>query len=90
MSARPDTWMKVAERVDAWRVFPRVFVFGYGALCWDIWTWVRTLPDLSPAQSAFVTTVLGLCIPLLGWYFNTGRDWTGRGTINTVGEQGDV
>lgn len=75
MSAINDRWLRWAERVDAWRVFPRLFVVGYGVLAFEVFYWVSHLPDMSPSQSAFATTVLGLCIPLLGWYMNTGRKW---------------
>lgn len=75
MSPDNDIWLKWAERVDAWRLFPRLFVGGYGYLAWDVWRWVQTLKDLSPAQTAFTTAIIGLCIPLLGWYMNTGRKW---------------
>ena len=71
-----DRWLRLAERIDALRVFPRLFVFGYGAIAYEVWHWVRDLPDLTTSQAAFTTTVLGLCIPLLGWYFNTGRKWS--------------
>lgn len=75
MSSDNDRWLRWAERVDAWRVFPRLFVAGYGVIAFQVWDWVRGLPDLSATQATFTTTVLGLCIPLLGWYFNTGRKW---------------
>jgi len=71
-----DKWLKLAERIDAFRVFPRIFVMGYGYMAMDIWFWVKTVPTLTATQSAFTTSIVGLCIPLLGWYFSTGRKWS--------------
>lgn len=75
MTPENDRWLHWAERVDAMRVFPRLFVAGYGVLAWDVWRWVQSLHDMTVAQTAFTTSIIGLCIPLLGWYMNTGRKW---------------
>ena len=67
--------LHVAELFDAFRLFPRLFCTGYGYLCWEMWKWFATRPDVSAAQGAIVASVIGLCIPLLGLYFNSGRKW---------------
>ena len=68
-------FLDAAEVTDAWRVFPRLFLIGYGILCWEVAKWVMRLPDISGSQSAFATGIIGLAVPLTGWYFSTGRRW---------------
>lgn len=70
-----DQWLTWSNRIDAMRIFPRIFVIGYGVMAWDVHDWAQSLNDLSTAQSAYVTSIIGLCIPLLGWYMTTGRKW---------------
>lgn len=68
-------WIGCAEIVDAWRLFPRLFVGGYGWLAWDMHEWITRLPDISTQQAAYSTAIIGLCVPLVGWYMQTGRKW---------------
>ena len=69
-------WLAALEIIDGARIFPRIFVLGYGLLVWDIWEWWQWLENPSTAQAAFTTSIIGLCIPLLGWYMSTGRNWS--------------
>lgn len=68
-------FLDIAEIVDAWRIFPRLYLFGYGALCWHLADWVMKKPDISATQATFATAIIGLAVPLTGWYMQTGRRW---------------
>ena len=68
--------LDLAEVVDAHRIFPKVFVFGYGALCWKMALWYMALDKPSTEQTAFVTIVVSVFAPLFNWYAQGGRTWT--------------
>jgi hypothetical protein len=65
----------VAEIIDAHRIFPKVFVFGYGILCWHIALWYMGLEVPGNEQTAFVTIVVSVFAPLFNWYSQGGRRW---------------
>ena len=65
----------LAELVDAYRVFPRIFLLGYGALCWKVGLWFMVLDKPSAEQSAFVTIIVSVFAPLANWYMQSGRRW---------------
>lgn len=78
----PQAWtslkiraLDVAEVVDAHRVFPKLFVFGYGLLCWKVALWFMVLDKPNTEQSAFVTIVVSVFAPLFNWYAQGGRTW---------------
>ncbi len=75
MKITKQQMLDAAEILDAYRVFPRVFLFAYGALCWHMVEWAMTLKDLSTQQAGFVSAIVGLAVPLTGWYMSTGRKW---------------
>lgn len=70
-----DRWMTWAERVDAFRVVPRLLVTLYGAYCLHVGAWFMVLPDPSGSQAAFVSTVWGAAAAWFGLYVKTGRSW---------------
>lgn len=65
--------LDLAEIADAWRIFPRAVLFAYGYLCWDLNQWFQALKTPSTEQMAYVTAIVGLAVPLTGWYMSTGR-----------------
>jgi hypothetical protein len=67
--------LDIAETVDALRVFPRIFLIGYGLLAFEMCRWAMAQPALSLEQMGLVTAVAGLFVPLTGWYMQTGRKW---------------
>lgn len=75
MPRTKQSLIDAAEVIDAWRLLPRAFVIGYGWLAWDVHQWVKSLPDISTQQGAYAGAIVGLCVPLLGWYFHSGRKW---------------
>ena len=79
------TWLDAAELFDAWRVVPRLVLLSYGHMVWDMWQWVKSIPDLTTQQTVFVTAITGLAVPLTGWYMNTGRKWGKDGSTGASG-----
>lgn len=67
--------LDLAEVIDAHRVFPKIFVFGYGVLCWHVALWFMKLEHPITEQSAFVTIVVSVFAPLFNWYSQGGRKW---------------
>ena len=70
-----DFWLATADIVDAWRVYPRTFLTGYGLLCWKICMWAMSLKDISTQQTFFISTIVGLATAMLAFYVNSGRKW---------------
>lgn len=68
--------LSAAEVADAWRIFPRIFLFAYGFFCYDLSRWYMALKAPTTEQTAFATAIIGLAVPLTGWYMGTGRTWT--------------
>lgn len=67
--------MTLAEIMDAYRVFPRFFLFGYMLFCGELGSWFMSLPKPTGEQTTFATAIIGLAVPLTGWYMQTGRKW---------------
>jgi hypothetical protein len=79
---KPEAWtawkirlLDLAETNDAWRVFPRLILCGYAWLCYDLSRWFMALKAPASEQMAFVTVIIGLAVPLCGFYLNSGRRW---------------
>jgi hypothetical protein len=68
-------FLEAAECVDAWRIWPRAFVFFYLYQLDKVTDWYFLLRDPTTAQATFATAVWGFLIPILTWYFSTGRKW---------------
>lgn len=69
--------LDAAEVVDAWRLFPRLFMLGYGLMCWHIVAWAMSLPTLSAEQAGLAGGITAMFVPLSNWYMQTGRRWEG-------------
>ena len=67
--------LDVAELVDAWRVFPRIFLIGYGVLGIKMAVWAMSLPTISTEQAGLVAVIAGLFVPMTNFYMNTGKRW---------------
>jgi hypothetical protein len=63
---------RAAYVIDLFRTFPRIFLCGYGALCWKSALWFMALEKPSPEQAAFVTLLAGFFVPLTNWYMQNG------------------
>tara|TARA_R100000687_G_C6369731_1_gene127420 strand:- start:266 stop:580 length:315 start_codon:yes stop_codon:yes gene_type:complete len=64
-------WVHLAKTVDAWRIFPRVFVSVYIVLLYDVVTWFMTLEEPNLEQSALVSIVVGAMAAVFGIYAGT-------------------
>ena len=64
-------WIHLARTVDAWRIFPRIFVSVYIVLLYDVVTWFMTLEEPNLEQSALVSIVVGAMAAVFGIYAGT-------------------
>tara|TARA_R110000796_G_scaffold249180_1_gene376693 strand:+ start:44 stop:361 length:318 start_codon:yes stop_codon:yes gene_type:complete len=64
-------WIHLAKTVDAWRIFPRVFVSVYIVLLYKVVTWFMTLTQPNIEQSALVSIVVGAMAAVFGIYAGT-------------------
>jgi len=64
-------WIHLAKTVDAWRIFPRIFVSVYIVLLYDVVTWFMTLEEPNLEQSALVSIVVGAMAAVFGIYAGT-------------------
>ena len=56
----------VAQAVDSWRIFPRVFLSVYMYLLYYTTFWFMDLPEPTMQQSAFVSVVMGVMTGVFG------------------------
>ena len=56
------------EKLDKWRIFPRLLITLYGVAFWRITEWFMQLPEPTNAQSAFVSVVVGAGAAGFGLY----------------------
>jgi|TARA_R110000782_G_scaffold86590_6_gene167835 hypothetical protein len=66
-------WIHLAKTIDAWRIFPRVFVSVYIVLLYDVVTWFMTLGEPNLEQSALVSIVVGAMAAVFGIYAGTSQ-----------------
>ena len=64
-------WIHLARTIDAWRIFPRIFVTVYIVLLYDVVTWFMTLEEPNLEQSALVSIVVGAMAAVFGIYAGT-------------------
>ena len=78
-----NPWQKVifmAQAVDAWRIFPRVFLSVYIFLLYYSTMWFMALPEPSLEQSGLISIIVGAGAAWFGLYVNSvsssGKDST--------------
>ena len=54
-----QSWIDMARAVDAWRIFPRVFITTYIYLLYKVVIWYMELPNPTMEQSGLVSIVVG-------------------------------
>tara|TARA_Y100000114_G_C11746870_1_gene322113 strand:- start:1579 stop:1908 length:330 start_codon:yes stop_codon:yes gene_type:complete len=64
-------WVHLAKTVDAWRIFPRIFVSVYIVLLYKVVIWFMELPEPNLEQSALVSIVVGAMAAVFGIYAGT-------------------
>ena len=79
-------WLDWAEITDAWRIVPRIVLFGYciwtTKVVWTVLDWYMALPpaerslEASGLAGATITAVTGLMTLAVNFYLKTGRSWT--------------
>ena len=64
----------MARAVDAWRIFPRVFLTVYIVLLYKVTIWFMDIPTPSLEQSGLVSIVVGAGAAWFGLYAGTSKD----------------
>ena len=72
----PNPYAKIihmAKAVDAWRIFPRLFLTVYIILLYKTVIWYMDLPDPSMEQSGLISVVVGAGAAWFGLYTGTSK-----------------
>ena len=72
----PHPYVKLihmAKAVDAWRIFPRLFLTVYIILLYKTVIWFMGLNDPSMEQSGLISVVVGAGAAWFGLYTNTSK-----------------
>ena len=64
-------WIHLARAVDAWRIFPRVFVGVYIFLLYEVVIWFMTLEEPNLEQAGLVSIIVGAMVAVFGIYAGT-------------------
>jgi len=63
----------LARAVDAWRIFPRIFITTYIYLLYTVVVWYMNLADPTMEQSGLVSVVVGAGAAWFGLYAGTSK-----------------
>ena len=77
--ANNNPWQKVifmAQAVDAWRIFPRVFLSVYIFLLYYSTMWFMALPEPSLEQFGLISIIVGAGAAWFGLYAGTSKSKT--------------
>ena len=64
-------WVHLAKTIDAWRIFPRVFVSVYIVLLYKVVTWFMDISEPNLEQAGLVSVVVGAMAAVFGIYAGT-------------------
>ena len=64
-------WVHLAKTIDAWRIFPRVFVGVYIYLLYAVVMWFMTLDEPNIEQAGLVAGVVSAMAAVFGIYAGT-------------------
>ena len=64
----------LAKAIDAWRVFPRMFISIYIYLLWAVVTWFMTLETPSVEQAGLISIMTGIGAAWFALYVQTGKN----------------
>ena len=64
-------WIHLAKTVDAWRIFPRIFVGVYIYLVYEVVLWFMTIEEPNLEQAGLVSIVVGAMGAVFGIYAGT-------------------
>lgn len=62
----------IHQKIDNYRVVPRMLVVGYSWLMVEVTYWFMSLDDPTNPQSMFVSTMVGASAAIFGLYTNSG------------------
>ena len=68
-----QTFIDLAKAIDAWRIFPRVFISVYIFLLYKVTMWFMALENPTLEQSGLVSIVVGAGAAWFGLYAGTGK-----------------
>ena len=63
----------LAKAIDAWRIFPRIFITTYIILLYKCVIWYMNLPNPSMEQSGLISIVVGAGAAWFGLYTGTDK-----------------
>lgn len=73
-SQNPFQWViHLAKAVDAWRIFPRLFLTVYIVLLYKCVLWYMELPAPTMEQSGLISIVVGAGAAWFGLYTGTSK-----------------
>lgn len=73
-SQNPYQWLiHLAKAVDAWRIFPRIFISTYIYLLYKVVVWYMGIPNPTMEQSGLVSVVVGAGAAWFGLYAGTSK-----------------
>ena len=64
-------WIHLAKTIDAWRIFPRIFVTVYIILLYKVVIWFMELPEPNLEQAGLVSIIVGAMAAVFGIYAGT-------------------
>ena len=69
LGPNPFAWIiHLAVAIDAWRIFPRIFITTYIFLLYKVVVWYMNLPNPTMEQSGLVSIVVGAGAAWFGLY----------------------
>lgn len=68
-----QNWIHLAKAVDAWRIFPRLFLSVYIFLLYKTVLWYMDLLDPSMEQSGLISVIVGAGAAWFGLYAGTSK-----------------
>jgi len=66
-------WIDLARAVDAWRIFPRLFLTVYIVLLYLSVTWFMGLEDPNMEQSGLISIIVGAGAAWFGLYTGSSK-----------------
>ena len=64
-------WIHLAKTIDAWRIFPRIFVTVYIVLLYKVVIWFMDIPEPNLEQAGLVSIIVGAMAAVFGIYAGT-------------------
>lgn len=74
MSVNKERLLDAAEIIDAYRLFPRLYMGMFAYFLWDLHVWYRGVAENPDFYANLVFGVVGV---VTGLYMKSGRKWGG-------------